>query len=131
VRSGRTRPCFPLVLALLVAAAPAHACLFARSLKAEDWYGWSSALLAGEVTRVEQDRGRALDVITIRVVETFKGPEGESATVEIPNRFWAACRLELPSVGASVLVAMHAGGDVQLVPLTPDYATQLRALRVR
>ena len=117
------------VAVLQLAAGRAHACLFLRSVEPAQWYEWSSALFAGEVARVEQDRSRALDVITVRVVETYKGPAGESATVEIPNRFWAACRLELPAVGASVLVAMHSSGDVRLVPLTPGHAEQLKALR--
>jgi hypothetical protein len=109
----------------------AHACLFLRSVEPAQWYEWSSALFAGKVTSVEENGARRMDVIGLRVVETFKGPAGESAKVDIPSRFWAACKLERPAVGASVLVAMHAGGDVQLVPLTADYATQLRALRVR
>ncbi len=107
----------------------AHACMFARDAKPQDWYQWASALFAADVTNVEQDRGKALDIITTRVVETFKGPKGATATVEVPQRMWSACRLELPAVGAHVLVALNANGDALLIPLTESYAELLRRLR--
>ena len=107
----------------------AHACLFARDAQPKDWYEWASALFAADVTNVEQDRGKSLDIITTRVVETFKGPKGATATVEVPQRIWSACRLELPVVGAHVLVALNPNGDALLIPLTASYAELLRRLR--
>ena len=118
---------FAVVLAVLqLTAGSAHACLFARDTKPQHWYEWASALFAGDVEKVEEDGKRALDVITVRVVETFKGPEGAVATLEVPRRVWTSCRLERPVVGARVLVALNASSDTLLVPLTADYAEQLR-----
>ena len=47
--------------------AAAHACLFARDTQPEHWYEWASVLFAADVTRVEQERPKALDIITVRV----------------------------------------------------------------
>jgi len=114
------------IAVLQLATGWAHACLFARDTQPELWYEWASALFAADVTSVEQDRQKALDVITVRVVETFKGPEGASATLQVPNRLWASCRLELPVVGAHVLVALNPNSDTLLVPLTASYTELLR-----
>ncbi|MGH8742637.1 MAG: hypothetical protein ACREUN_17070, partial [Burkholderiales bacterium] len=92
------------------------------------WYDWASALFAGEVTRVEQEAGK-VDVITVRVTETFKGPEGALATLRVPSRMWTSCQMELPAVGAQVLVAINPNNDSALVPLRVDYATSLRQRR--
>jgi hypothetical protein len=115
------------VAVLQLAAASANACLFARDTQPEQWYEWATALFAGDVTNVEQDAQKSLDIITVRVVETFKGPKGASATLSVPHRMWASCRLELPAVGAHVLVALNPASDTLLVPLTADYAALLRA----
>jgi hypothetical protein len=115
------------IAVLQLMAASAHACLFARDTKVEQWYEWASALFAGDVMSVEQDTQKSLDIITVRVVETFKGPKGASATLSVPHRMWASCRLELPAVGAHVLVALNPASDTLLVPLTADYAALLRA----
>src|SRR2546429_3005655 len=48
---------------------------------------------------------------TVRVVETFKGPAGDIATVQIPIRLRTACGLDLPAVGAQLLVALDPGND--------------------
>lgn len=109
--------------------AAAHACLFARDTQPEHWYEWASVLFAADVTRVEQERQKALDIITVRVVETFKGPEGSVATLQVPSRLWSSCRLELPAVGARVLVGLNPNSDALLVPLTAAYADLLRARR--
>jgi hypothetical protein len=113
---------------LLLAAGAAQACLFVKDIPPQQWYEWSAALFAGEVTRVEQD-ARKVDVITVRVTETFKGPEGESATLRVPSRMWTSCRMELPAAGARVLVALNANNDTALVPLRPEHAAALRARR--
>jgi hypothetical protein len=115
------------IAVLQLIAVPAHACLFARDTQPEYWYEWATALFAGDVTSVEQDAQKSLDIITVRVVETFKGPKGASATLSVPHRMWASCRLELPAVGAHVLVALNPASDTLLVPLTADYAALLRA----
>lgn len=119
-----------VAIALLqLAAGGAHACLFARDVQPRDWYEWSSALFSAEVTKVEQDAGSALDIVTVRIGETFKGAKGEFATLRIPNRMWASCHLERPDAGARVLVALNSNNDTMLVPLTARYAGQLRELR--
>jgi hypothetical protein len=107
----------------------AHACLFATSTAPEGWYQWASGLFAGDVTAVEKDSQKPVDVITVRVVETFKGPDAAhgTITVRIPSRHWASCRLELPVIGAHVLVAMNPNNDAMLVPLSASYADRLRA----
>jgi hypothetical protein len=109
----------------------AHACLFATSTPPEGWYQWASGLFAGDVTAVEKDAQKPIDVITVRVVETFKGPDAVrgTLTVRIPSRHWATCRLEIPVAGARVLVAMNSNSDAMLVPLSASYAEQLRAYK--
>jgi len=117
------------IAVLQVASGGAHACLFAASTPPEGWFQWSVALFAGDVTAVEKDAQKPIDVITVRVVETFKGPDAAhgTLTVRVPSRHWAACRLELPVAGARVLVAMNPNSDAMLVPLSASYAEQLRA----
>ena len=111
----------------------AHACLFATSTSPAGWFEWSSALFAGDVTAVEKDAQKPVDIITVRVVETFKGPDAShgTLTVRISNRYWANCRVERPVSGARVLVAMNPNSDAMLVPLSANYAEQLRAHRIR
>jgi hypothetical protein len=115
-----------------LAAGSAQACLFATSTKPEGWYQWASGLFAGEVTAVEKDGQKPVDVITVRVTETFKGPDAArgTLTVHISDRYWANCRVERPSAGARVLVAMNANSEVMLVALSASYAEQLRQQRV-
>jgi hypothetical protein len=117
-----------LMAGLLAAAGAAQACLFVKDVPPGQWYDWSAALFAGEVTAVAQD-ARKVDVITVRVTETFKGPKGEVATLRVPSRMWTSCRMALPAVGAQVLVALNANSDTALVPLRPDHAATLRARR--
>ena len=119
---------FAIALLLLTGGA-AHACLFASKTPPEGWYQWSAALFAGDVAAVERDKETSVDIITVRVVEAFKGPEGANATltVRISERHWTTCRTEKPSVGARVLVAMNANSDAMLVPLSVRFAEQLRA----
>ena len=109
----------------------AQACLFATSTPPEGWYQWSASLFAGDVTGVGKDESRPVDVITVRVVETFKGPDATNGTltVRVPSRNWAACKIDVPAAGARVLVALNAGSEVMLVPLSASYTEQLRALR--
>ncbi len=110
----------------------AQACLFATSTPPEGWYQWGAkGLFAGDVTAVEKDAQKPVDVITVRVVETFKGPDATNGTltVRIPSRNWNACKLEVPVAGARVLVAMNANSEVMLVPLSASYAEQLRAFK--
>lgn len=115
-----------------LAAGWAHAsCLFARDVQPQHWYEWANALFSGEVTNIEQDSTSAIDIVTVRVVETFKGPKGESATVRIPNRMWNTCRLDRPVAGAQVLVAMNPNNDTALIPLTANYIELLRQHRDR
>jgi hypothetical protein len=114
------------VVVLLLVTSSAHACRFARDAKPEHWFEWASSLLAADVRSVEQDREKSLDVITVDVVETFKGPQGTFATLQVPSRMWASCLLEKPAVGARVLVALNANGDALLVPLTNRYNELLR-----
>jgi hypothetical protein len=118
-----------LISALQLMTGWAHACLFARDAQPQDWYEWASALFAGDVTNVEQDAQKSLDVITVRVVETFKGPQGAVATLQVPHRMWTSCRLELPAVGARVLVALNPNSDTLFVPLTAAYTEALRQRR--
>jgi hypothetical protein len=121
------------IAVLALASGWAHACLFATSTPPEGWYQWSSGLFAGEVTVVEKDAQNPVDVITVRVVETFKGPDAAhgTLTVRISNRYWANCRVERPVSGARVLVAMNPNSDAMLMPLSASYAEQLRAQRIR
>jgi hypothetical protein len=116
-------------LALLILTAPAQAlCLFARDAKPTDWYDWAAVLVAADVTAVEQ-KGR-LDVVSLRVIETFKGPVGvDTVTLQMPNNLWQACKLERPKVGERVLGALNANNDALTVPLAASYADQMRAAR--
>ena len=88
---------------------------------------------AGDVTAVEKDGQKPIDVITVRVVETSKGPDAThgTLTVRISNRYWANCRLEMPVTGARVLVAMNPNSDAMLVPLSASFAEQLRAYKFK
>jgi len=38
----------------------AHACLFARDAKPQDWYEWANVLFAADVTNIEQQNRRHL-----------------------------------------------------------------------
>lgn len=129
---GMNSLCYVLAVAVLqFATGWAHACMFARDTQPGDWYTWAGALFSGDVTSVEQDRQKALDIITVRVAETFKGPEGAVATLQIPSRYWNSCRLERPVVGAHVLVALNPNNDTLVVPLTAGYTERLRQHRER
>jgi hypothetical protein len=116
---------------LQLASSWAHACLFATSTPPEGWYQWASGLFAGDVTALAKDDQKPVDVITVRVVETFKGPDATNGTltVRVPSRNWAACKIEMPAAGARVLVAMNANSEVLLVPLSASYAEKLRAVK--
>lgn len=114
---------------LQLCIASAHACLFARDAKPEEWDAWGTAVFSGEVTSVAQERSS--DLIGVRVTETYKGPQGDTATLQIPSRMWASCKLERPAIGARVLVALNANSDTLLVPLSDDYAERLRRHRDR
>ncbi|MBV9360036.1 MAG: hypothetical protein JO292_01475, partial [Betaproteobacteria bacterium] len=104
---------FCTLFALLACCAAQAACLSARESKPKDWYDWSQALVAADVTDVSQ-RGRH-DVIALRVVEAFKGPDRvETVTLEVPSNFWAACKVEKPKVGDRVLGAMNANNDANV-----------------
>jgi len=121
-----------LIVLLQAVSASAHACLWATSTPPEGWYQWSAQLFGGDVTAVSKDESKPVDVITVKVVETFKGPEtphGGTLTVRVPSRNWAACKLELPATGARVLVALNANSEVLLVPLSASYTEQLRKIR--
>jgi hypothetical protein len=121
-----------LTLAALLAAGSAQACLFARDAQPKDWLEWATVLVAADVAAIERDGEKALDVVSLRVVETFKGPPmAQSAKLQVPSRMWSGCRLERPAVGAHVLVAINPNSDALLVPLSEDYAARLRALRPR
>ena len=120
------------IAVLQLASAGAHACLWATTTPPEGWYQWSAQLFGGDVTEVSKDESRPVDVITVKVVETFKGPEtphGGTLTVRVPSRNWAACKLELPTTGARVLVALNANSEVLLIPLSASYTEQLRKIR--
>ena len=115
-----------IVCLLLFLAGPAQACLFARDAQPADWLAWANVLVAADVTALEQEKG--MDVVKLAIVETFKGPPaGETATLQVPSRMWAACRLERPAAGAHVLVALNPNSDALVVPLSADYAARLRA----
>ena len=115
-----------LTLAALLAATSAQACLFARSAQPKDWLECASVLLAADVSSIEEDKGA--DRVQLSVSETFKGPPAaQTATLQVPSRMWAACKLERPAVGAHVLVAINPNGDALLVPLSSRYADELRA----
>jgi hypothetical protein len=117
---------------LSLASGWVQACLFATSTPPEGWYQWAAnGLFAGDVTAVGKDESKPVDVITVRVVETFKGPDATNGTltVRVPSRNWNACKLEVPVAGARVLVAMNANSEVMLVPLSTAYAEKLRVIR--
>jgi len=125
----RTAIVAPLV-AFHLMLGTAHACRFAQDAPPAQWFEWSSVLFAADVTVIELDRQKSVDVISVRVVETFKGPEGAAAAdLRVPSRMWSSCYLERPAVGAHVLVALNPNGDTLLVPLTPAYGERLRQLR--
>ena len=106
----------------------AFACRFARDARPAQWLEWSDALFAADITSIDNDAQKRLDVIGVRVVEVFKGPPGAAAAkLEVPARMWASCNLERPSAGARVLVAMNPNRDILLVPLEASYADLLRA----
>jgi hypothetical protein len=118
---------------LLLASGAANACLFATKTPPEGWYQWSAALFAGDVTAVERHPEKPVDVITVRVVEAFKGPDAPNATltVHISTRHWTTCKVEVPAPGARVLVAMNANNDAMLVPLSASFSEQLRSYKTR
>ena len=117
-----------LALVALLFAGSAQACLFARDAQPKDWMEWATVLLAADVTAIEEANGT--DTVKLGVSETFKGPPAAAtATLQVPSRMWASCRLERPAVGAHVLVAINAHSDALLVPLTSPYADRLRAAR--
>jgi len=120
-----------LAVAIFLATGWAQACLFVRNIPPEGWYDWSSALFAGEVTKVEQDPQKSLDIVTLRVVETYKGPAGDTATVSIPVRLRTACGLDVPALGAQLLVALDANSNTAWVPLKTRYAELLREYKNR
>ena len=120
------------IAVLQLASAGVHACLFATSTPPEGWYQWAAnGLFAGDVTAVGKDQTKPVDVITVRVVETFKGADATNGTltVRVPSRNWNACKLEVPVAGARVLVALNANREVMLVPLSTAYAERLRKIR--
>ena len=116
-----------VLVALQLLMGTAHACRFAQDAQPAQWYEWANSLFSADVTSVETDAGKPADVISLRVVETFKGPAGAAAaTLRVPSRMWSSCRLERPAVGARVLVALNPNSDTLLVPLTPGYSERLR-----
>jgi hypothetical protein len=110
-----------------------HACLFATSTPPAGWFEWSTALYAGDVTALEKDAQKPVDVVIVKPVETFKGPDAArgTLTVRLSSRYWSNCKVEMPAVGARVLVAISASSDAMLVPLSASYAEQLRAHGIR
>lgn len=118
-----------MMLAVLVlqAAGAAHACRFAQDAQPAQWFAWSETLFAAEVTGVALDAAKSQDVVTVRVIETFKGPEGAaSATLQVPSRMWSSCALKRPEPGARVLVALNPNADALLVPLSEADQARLR-----
>ena len=116
------------VLQLLLGTA--QACRFAQDAPPAQGFEWSSALFAADVTGGELDGQKSLDGISVRVTETFKGPDAAAAaTLRVPSRMWSSCYLERPGVGAHVLVALNPNGDTLVVPLTQGYGERLRQLR--
>jgi hypothetical protein len=115
------------LVALQLLMGTAHACRFAQDAQPAQWYEWANSLFSADVTSVEADPGKPADVISLRVVETFKGPAGAAAaTLRVPSRMWRSCRLERPTVGERVLVALNPNSDTLLVPLTAGYSELLR-----
>jgi hypothetical protein len=118
------------LVALHLVLGTAHACRFAQDAPPPQWFEWSSALFAADVTRIELDSQKSLDVISLRVTETFKGPEAAAAaTLQVPSRMWSSCYLERPGVGAHGLVALNPNGDTLVIPLSQGYREGLRQLR--
>ena len=119
-----------IVVSLQLACGVAQACMFARDAQPKDWDAWADALFAADVSGVEREK--TLDVITLRVVETFKGPpNAATARLQVPSRLWRSCNLPRPSAGERVLVALNPGGDTLVVPLSAGYTEQLREYRSR
>ena len=119
---------FALLVLLFTVHAAQATCMFARDTKPHEWYEWASVLVAGDVAAVESRGG--IDVVSLRVVEAYKGPTGvQTATLEIPHKLWAACRIARPVAGDHVLGALNANSDALLVPLTASYAERLRAIK--
>jgi hypothetical protein len=114
---------------LLALATAASACRFAQDAQPPHWYEWSTSLFAADVASIELDKQKSVDVIMVRIVETFKGPAGAAATLRVPNRMWASCGLVRPSAGARVLVALNPNSDTLLVPLTESYSRLMRQHR--
>src|SRR3954454_20510902 len=115
------------LIALELLMGTARACRFAQDAQPAQWYEWADSLFAADVTSIEADAGSSADVISLRVVETFKGPAGAAAaSLRVPSRMWSSCRLERPGVGARVLVALNPNSDTLLVPLTARYSQLLR-----
>ena len=121
------------IAVLQLASGWVHACLFATSTPPAGWFEWSTALFAGDVTALEKDAQKPVDVVIVKVVETFKvwTPCAALSTVRLSGRYWSNCKVEMPAVGARVLVATNANSDAMLVPLSASYAEQLRAHRIR
>jgi hypothetical protein len=116
-----------LAMLALVSSGAAQACLFARDAQPKDWLDWAAVLLAADVSGIEKQNG--MDVVRLSVRETFKGPPAaQTATLQVPSRMWAACRLERPALGAHVLVAINPASDALVVPLTADEAEKIRRL---
>ena len=121
------KPRLLALIALQLLMGTAHACRFAEDAQPAQWYEWANTLFSADVTSVEADAGKSADVISLHVVETFKGPAGAAAaTLRVPSRMWSSCRLERPAAGARVLVALNPNSDTLLVPLTPGYSELLR-----
>ena len=116
-----------LLAVLFLVQGLAHACLVATRTPPEGWFQWSSGLFAGDVTAIEKD------VVTVKVAETFKGPDATrgTLTLNLSERYWSNCRVEKPALGARVLAALNANGEAMLVPLSASYAEQLRAYQKR
>lgn len=108
-------------------------CLFATSTPPEGWFRWSSILVAAEVTALDTEQDKRADVVTARVIETYKGPAGPEGTitVSVPSRHWATCKLEKPAIGARVLVGLSPTSDAMLVPLSSALAEGLRAQKAK
>jgi hypothetical protein len=125
VETGSILPMRPAVFAIVafqLLLGNAHACRFAQDAPPEQWHEWSTALFSADVMGIELDAEKSLDVISVRVVETFRGPEGAAAaSLRVPSRMWSSCYLERPRIGARVLVALNPNGDTLVVPLNEAY----------
>ena len=119
-----------LLLLTFMAPAAQATCLFARDTPPGGWYQWAAVLVAGDVTQVES-RGR-LDVVSLAVTETFKGPENaKTATLEVPSKLWDVCKIARPAIGEHVLGALNAHNDALVVPLSAPYAERLRTAKTK